>query len=482
MAKKYYAVFSDSINKVFYDEWKNVQPIVQGVSNIKFKSFKTKEDAQSWLATFDQTSDQEKDDSRLVAYVDGSNLTGYTGYGSGAVILYNNEILDELSFMGNDERFLQYKQVPGEVFATIKAAQWAVDRGYNDLTVYYDYNGISDWATETWKTTSDIAKLYVTELDALSSRLNITFKKVPAHTGVIYNERADELAKQALINGASLISERKSQRNSETKADGSLTIRDVRRDEIQQIVKQMQENLDGIELQTNLNAGSAISHLSLGKDKVTVTLYSSGTLRVQGSPSKLMEVSVHYFLQLVTDSDELLEQLNNVNRTLIKENTIDKKIKHYLPKYVKTDENTDLAIRSIMYDLQILDSGMVAPEYSARLFSVLKVLERYMHHGLKKGSVPTTDKRGRTSFGNSFQRATDGTWQVPSKYLSNFDGQTGLVQLMGEMYGLYHDQRHRLFHWSENDDDTILITDKETARDNISDALDLIKRFYDLVC
>ena len=34
-------------------------------------------------------------------------------------------------------------------------------------------------------------------MDELSKKINITFNKVAAHTGVKYNERADQLAKIA---------------------------------------------------------------------------------------------------------------------------------------------------------------------------------------------------------------------------------------------------------------------------------------------
>lgn len=79
-----------------------------------------------------------------------------------------------------------------------KAILWALENGYKKITIYYDYEGIEKWANGIWKANKPGTQRYKAFIAEKRQEIEIAFRKVAAHTGVKYNEMADQLAKQAL--------------------------------------------------------------------------------------------------------------------------------------------------------------------------------------------------------------------------------------------------------------------------------------------
>ena len=79
------------------------------------------------------------------------------------------------------------------------AIDYAIDKGYDEVHIFFDYEGIRSWAMGYWKTNIDATKDYKKFFDAKKDKVEIHFHKVEAHTGDKYNELADSLAKKALI-------------------------------------------------------------------------------------------------------------------------------------------------------------------------------------------------------------------------------------------------------------------------------------------
>ena len=67
---------------------------------------------------------------------------------------------------------------------------------------YYDYEGIEKWANGSWKANKIKTQEYQKKVIQYRESMDIVFVKVLAHSGDVYNERADKLAKKAVgING-----------------------------------------------------------------------------------------------------------------------------------------------------------------------------------------------------------------------------------------------------------------------------------------
>ena len=78
------------------------------------------------------------------------------------------------------------------------ATKWAMSHGYKDILICYDYEGIEKWATGVWKSKTELTSKYATSMKSWGNSINIRFRKIAAHTGNHYNERADQLAKRAI--------------------------------------------------------------------------------------------------------------------------------------------------------------------------------------------------------------------------------------------------------------------------------------------
>jgi len=206
--KKIYAVRKGKTTGIFYS-WDECSASVNGYPGAEYKSFTTKEEANSYLGnSFAVQIEEEKKDqkntaldgteSTLTAYVDGSFDPSIGKYAFGCILLTpEGEIIRE-SGNGQDPESLAIRNVAGEMLGAMYAVQWAINHGYPSLTIYYDYMGIEMWATGQWKRNKQGTIAYYDYVQSIRSRLKLTFVKVKGHSGVEGNEEADRIAKHAV--------------------------------------------------------------------------------------------------------------------------------------------------------------------------------------------------------------------------------------------------------------------------------------------
>lgn len=197
MPKKYYAVKKGRKPGV-YTTWPEAQKQVSGFTNAQFKSFQTEEEARQFISD-DAAKDLDIASDTLVAYVDGSFSKATKTYSYGVVLLKADRVIQELSNSGTEPKYVESFQIAGECFGALNAIKWAIDNNYKEIVIHYDYLGIEMWATGQWKANKTVSKDYVQFFQSFSSKISVSFVKVKAHTGVTHNERADELAKLALL-------------------------------------------------------------------------------------------------------------------------------------------------------------------------------------------------------------------------------------------------------------------------------------------
>ena len=132
-----------------------------------------------------------------IAYVDGSFSTETGEYGSGVVFFYEGAVT-EFFDKGSNPDAATMRNVSGEVMASMLAMRQAKKVGAKKLTIYHDYQGIASWCTGEWKTKKEGTKVYKKYYTDMLSYLEIKFVKVEGHSGDRFNDRADELARQAI--------------------------------------------------------------------------------------------------------------------------------------------------------------------------------------------------------------------------------------------------------------------------------------------
>jgi viroplasmin and RNaseH domain-containing protein len=125
-------------------------------------------------------------------YVDGSFEHGTVSYG--VVILKNSQFHTALFGIAKTE--LEHRQVGGEITAVAEALRWCQKHSVSAVPIYYDYEGLEAWATGRWHTEQPLTQKYAEFVR--KSGVQIAWQKVTSHTGNLWNEKADQLAKQAI--------------------------------------------------------------------------------------------------------------------------------------------------------------------------------------------------------------------------------------------------------------------------------------------
>lgn len=191
----YYAVKKGRETGIF-ENWAECQKQITGFSGAEFKKFKELNQAEEYLSTDSLNSEINDNLSGLHAYIDGSFSTKQQEAGYGAVILFDGEIIHIIK--GSSKKYIDMRNVAGELFAAAVSIKWAVENGYKSIILHHDYSGIAHWAKGEWKRKQEGTINYKKFIDDISEKINISFVKVKGHSGDRYNDMADILAKEAV--------------------------------------------------------------------------------------------------------------------------------------------------------------------------------------------------------------------------------------------------------------------------------------------
>ncbi|MDD6004384.1 MAG: hypothetical protein PUC68_01830 [Firmicutes bacterium] len=129
------------------------------------------------------------------AYIDGSYDKESLMYGYGGFLVHDDkEYL--LQGAGFDE--LGMHNVSGEIEGAMAVVRRCRELGIDKIRIYYDYKGIELWVSGEWKAKKEGTIAYRDFMR--NSGVNIEFTKVKGHSKVEGNEKADQLAKEAVQN------------------------------------------------------------------------------------------------------------------------------------------------------------------------------------------------------------------------------------------------------------------------------------------
>jgi len=201
MAKKnFYAVRAGRQTGIF-STWDECKRHVTGFADAKYKGFVTLAEAEAFMddapPPADKSDDEYLSEGFAVAYVDGSYDIKRKAYGFGAVILRSGKEPVRLKGSGGDPDYAAERNVAGECLAAQAAIAFCRENDIQKLLIKHDYEGIGAWAKGDWKANKRCSTEYVAFIKE-HSEISILFQKVSAHSGVLYNEEADRLAKEAL--------------------------------------------------------------------------------------------------------------------------------------------------------------------------------------------------------------------------------------------------------------------------------------------
>lgn len=136
-------------------------------------------------------------------YVDGSFMNGDIEAHGGIVMIHaDNKTVTKLHVKCMDKNLTSMRNIGGEILAAYCAIYSVAANLDGDekcmINLAYDYTGIEMWLTHKWATKRQATEHYVRKVSQLLREhkgLRINFKHIPGHTGEVYNEMADEVAK-----------------------------------------------------------------------------------------------------------------------------------------------------------------------------------------------------------------------------------------------------------------------------------------------
>lgn len=190
---KVYAVKKGRITGLF-STWEECEKQVKGYKGALYKSFSNEGDALLYLKDLNKVKSQ----SGLIAYVDGSYNIKTKEYGYGCVLLEGQSVIEQLNGKDHHKDYVSMRNVAGEIKGSEVAIRYAIEHGYSFICIYYDYEGIEKWANQQWKANKIGTKAYQQFIVESRQKIQISFMKVLAHSGDMYNDIADQLAKKAV--------------------------------------------------------------------------------------------------------------------------------------------------------------------------------------------------------------------------------------------------------------------------------------------
>lgn len=220
MAKKKFYAVRKGVTPGVYQTWDECKAQVDGFSGAEYKSFSTPEEAMQFVfGEYERTQNvsdkiQEDGNKKLVSsvtkyshvdidsdvpysFVDGSFNPETSVYGYGGFLCVG-DMKYPISGSGNDPQMASMRNVAGEISGAMAAVKKAEELGIREMTMFYDYRGIEDWANGAWKAKNPCTAAYASFMNSDNRSVQVKFQHVKGHTGIEGNEMADVMAKNAV--------------------------------------------------------------------------------------------------------------------------------------------------------------------------------------------------------------------------------------------------------------------------------------------
>ncbi|HDX9541509.1 MULTISPECIES: viroplasmin family protein [Bacillus] len=479
MAKKKFYAVKVGRNKGIYETWAECKEQVDGFPGAEYKSFSTIEEAENFIGSTDTLTKGDNgksnveidafingiDESTLVAFVDGSYDASSQAYGYGVVLINKDKDIEKITGSDNDKDYVESRNVAGEIEGVKTAITHAVGKGYEKVVIFYDYEGIEKWATGSWNAKVATSKEYVHFIRDMERCIDIEFNKVKAHSGIEYNELADELAKKSLL-----------RRGIKNSSDGCVTITGIDGEEFESIFELLKMNNEGLKVGKAGESKSSTNHiLSLEKDKIVVTCFKKGTTTIQGKQSPLLEKLMILVVELLPSNGEVVEILNDYHDISIPQDDLTLRFNELLPNFDKNKTNLQKLINTLNQAVYNTMLKGERPDYSDLATPSLRANEYYLYKILQDRGImqESSDKYG---FGIFFKENTEGVYEIKQKHEDKLLSEE--KTFINELYNFYYNNRHTLLHFDKEPKLTRVLKSMEEARSLIISNLELIDKYY----
>lgn len=491
MAKqKFYAVRVGRTPGI-YQIWNQAEEQIKGFSGAEYKAFSTEEEAIKYLS-FEETkesikpSDKVSDMNRkieleiknlqageVIAFVDGSHSLDADGkekYSFG-VFLITNESEDSLYKAFVDKAYMESRNIAGEIEGVKQAILWAIENKKQKIKIFYDYAGIEKWATKEWNAKVKISQEYSKFFDEKSKLINVEFEHVKAHSGIVYNEKADELAKRALLS-----------QGYKTYNDGSIYFIGFQKQDWLNMAIMLNDeiNAECVENKIEVEESSPKDYLdklllTFDGQRVIINCYKGSKSYVQGKQSVLFQKIISLAIEKLPTDNAVIEVLKTYHALNVEESEVENAFSTMLSNFPLNDNDIKLRNTLLSAVFNTLITGYM-PDYTFLVTPLFRAMEFYLHRILSdKLGKNTTTSKGRNNFSYFTLDSTTNQYEYNSSKENLSNNQ---INYLNELYNRYNRMRHPYAHWSENSMDTQVITDIKTAHDLITEGLHFINKYY----
>lgn len=493
--KKYYAVKVGKKSGI-YETWAECEAQIKGVPGAQYKSFEGLTEAEKYMTEVDcrelQDNDLESENTvecingqveeelrnlrpdEVIAFVDGSYSESAEKSGFGAIIIDDKGVQTPLYKAFTQQLhgdFLKLRNVAAELEGVKESINWAVAYNKTRIKIYYDYEGIGKWADGSWKANNDITRKYVEFINKNKMLITIEFCKVPAHSGIEYNEQADKLAKNSLL-----------EKGYKTYNDGSIYFIGFSVNDWENIIECI--NKENIELENDNQEMIHFEVKNIGqrhrmeitdsKNKVVINCYSSCNSFVQGKQSVLFQKIICMAIELMKNGQTVIETLNRVHVLTLTKEEVEVKFEQLLPHY--SGERSDKHYNNLLSAVYNTMLVGYMPDYTSLITPVFRAYEYFLHRILGDTMGVTTCTSNGTNKFSFFDKNANGRYECSSKSKSVLTEDQLLY--LNDLYNAYNMTRHPYSHWSADDYDTAVITKIETAQEYLQKGLTLADKYY----
>ncbi len=201
-------------------------------------------------------------------------------------------------------------------------------------------------------------------------------------------------------------------------------------------------------------------------DKLTINLYKTGTLTLQGKPAYLYGEAIS-FLSYCKDVsvDDIVDSINSFHDVNVKTSEVRNDMEVLMPRaYGNIDE---MILKLLSPSISLRKVNIELEDYSCYTFPALRALEGYIKYLFRLKGV---------AIGNTFGNVFNGAVLYPdvATTINNITYQNELERL----YGYFKGNRHVIFHTEQILIGTKLIEDKHEADEIINTVINLIETSY----
>lgn len=483
--KKYYAVRVGRVPGI-YQTWNQAEEQVKSFSGAIYKSFETLQEAESFLQLEfkDSIDDQNNlnneiltkvknlEPNQVMAFVDGSyspNIDGKEKYGFGAILLTDENEISLFKAFVNKE-YMNSHNVAGEIEGVKESILWAIENKKKEITIYYDYEGIEKWANKEWKAKTKLTKEYIKFYEEKSKLIKINFIHVKAHSGISYNEQADELAKRSLLSNGY-----------KTYNDGSIYFIGFNDKDWTSIVTEISKDIkfeDENEIEINvIDAKEYLKRIEVQfiNDRVTINCYKGNKSYVQGKQSVLLQKLISYAIEKLPTDSSVIETLNAYHALTIEEIEVENNFRRMLPNFPISFSDTKHYnnLLSAVYNTMLVG---YMPDYTCLLMPIFRAMEYYLHRILHDKLGKNTETKDDTNNFSYFNKDNSTLRYYYNSDSNNLDAHQ--INFLDDVYNYYNKIRHPYTHWSLNSIDVKVVTEISVAKDLIIEGLKLVDRYY----